>query len=62
MRTLFGVGTPLDLQGRSAAIAALLHAFWTFIDDAMTAIGLQRRDPIRPDPQSVRIVFVGSFA
>jgi transposase len=62
MRTLFGVGTPRGLQGRSAAIAALLHALWTFIDDAMTAIGLQRRDPMRPDPQSVGIVFVGSFA
>ena len=62
MRTLFGVGTPRGLQGRSAAIAMLLNIVWTFIDDAMSAIGLRRRDPMRPDTKSVEIVLVGLFA
>jgi transposase len=62
MRTLFGIGTPRGLQGRLAAITMRLSILWTFIDDAMTAIGLQHRDPTRPDPQSVGIVPVGSFA
>jgi hypothetical protein len=62
MRTLFGIGTPRGLQGRLAAITMLLSILWTFIDDAMTAIGLQHRDPTRPDPQSIGIVPVGSFA
>ena len=62
MRTLFGVGTPRGLQGRSAAIATLLTVSRTFIDDAMTAIGPQCRDPIRRDLPSVGIVLVGSVA
>jgi hypothetical protein len=62
MRTLFGVGTPRGLQGRSAAIARLLTVLWTFIDDGMTAIEPHRRDLMRPDPQLVRSVPVGSLA
>jgi len=62
MRTLFGVGTPRGLQGRSAAIATLVTVVWTFIDDIMTAIRPLRRDPIRPDRRSARIVLVGSAA
>ena len=62
MRTLFGVGTPRSLQGRSAAIAALLKLLWTFIDDAMTANWPQRRDPKRSDRQRVRFVLARSFA
>jgi transposase len=44
MRTLFGVGTPRSLQGRLAALGALLRALWTLIYDAMT-------------PHSRRLVF-----
>jgi transposase len=62
MRTLFGVGTPRGLQGRSAAVATLVTVLSTFIEDTMTAIGPQRGDPIRPNPQSVRIVLVGAVA
>jgi hypothetical protein len=39
MRTLFGVGTPRSLQGRMAALGALLSVMWALIDDAMTATG-----------------------
>jgi transposase len=62
MRTLFTVGTPRGLQGRSSATATLLHVLRTFIDDAITAIGRPPRDPMRPDSRLVGIVFVGSFA
>jgi hypothetical protein len=62
MRRLFGVGTPRGLQGRATVIATLLNVLWTLIDDVTTAIGPHRRDPIRPDLQSVWIVLVGSFA
>jgi transposase len=48
MRMLFGVGTPRGLQGRSAATATVLTVLWTVIDDAMTVIGPQRRDLMRP--------------
>jgi transposase len=46
MRTIFGVGTPRGLQGRSAAIATMLNILCAFIDEAMTALGPQHRDPI----------------
>jgi len=36
MRTLFGVGTPRSLQGRVAAVLALIMAVWTH------AVGLWR--------------------
>lgn len=36
MRTLVGVGTPRSLQGRLAALGALLSTGWTLIYDAMT--------------------------
>jgi transposase len=62
MRTLFGVGTPRGLQGRSAAIATLLNVLGTLIDDARTAIGPDPRDPLRPDPQLAGSMLVGSFA
>jgi transposase len=61
MRTLFGVGTPRGLQGRSAAIATLLNGLWTLIDDVMTATWPQRRDPARSDRHRVRFVLAGSF-
>jgi transposase len=38
MRTLFGVGTPRSLQGRVAAMDAMLSALRALIDEAMTAI------------------------
>jgi len=47
MRTLFGVGTPRSLQGRMAALGALLSVMWALIDDAMTATGLHRRGQAR---------------
>ena len=33
MRTLFGVGTPRGLQGRLAALVALVIALWTHVVD-----------------------------
>jgi transposase len=62
MRTLFGVGTPRGLQGHSAAMATMLIIVWTFIGNATTAIGAQRRDSKRRGLQAVGIVPVGSFA
>jgi transposase len=44
MRTLFGVGTPRSLQGRMAALGALLSVVWALIDHAMTATESHRRD------------------
>lgn len=43
MRTLFGVGTPRGLQGRLAALGAVLSTLWTFIYDAMTSNWAQPR-------------------
>ena len=49
MRTRFGVGTPRSLQGRAAAFGALIAAFWTCIEDALTAIWSPGRDHTRSD-------------
>ena len=35
MRTLFGIGTPRALQGRLAAFASVLAAWWSFTLDAI---------------------------
>ena len=56
MRTLFGVGTPRTLQGRSTALGALLSAIWTVMNDVMIAIRSQPRDHPRSDRQSLRFV------
>ena len=62
MRTLFGVGTPRSLQGRLAALGALLSMLWTVIDDAITATWRQGPDPTRSDRPSFGFVVAGSFA
>jgi transposase len=49
MRTLFGVGTPRSLQGRAAALDALIAALCTLIDDLIAAIWWpSRSDAIEP--------------
>jgi transposase len=55
MRTLFGVGTPRSLQGRVAALDAMLTALWALIDEAITAIWSQRRNHKRSDRPSFRL-------
>jgi transposase len=60
MRTLFGVGTPRSLQGRSAALRAVL-AFWTVIVDAMNAAA-PRRDHLELDRLTFRSVVAESVA
>lgn len=49
MRTLFGVGTPRSLQGRLAALTAVLTTLSTFIYDAIISQWSQRRKPARSD-------------
>ena len=39
MRTLFGVGTPRALQGRLAALGAVLSTLWSFVHNAIAPIG-----------------------
>src|SRR5438105_8699474 len=41
MRTLFGVGTPRALQGRLAALAAVLNGWWRLTVHAIVPCGLQ---------------------
>ena len=62
MRTLFGVGTPRSLQGRSAALGALLSAWWTVIVDAMNAAGAPCRDLLELDRPTFRSVVAQSVA
>jgi transposase len=62
MRTLFGVGTPRSLQGRSAQIASLLNLLWTLTDDVITAAWPQERDPEGSERYRVAFVLDGSFA
>lgn len=62
MRTLFGVGTPRSLQGRSAALGALLSALWTVIVDATNAAGAPRRDHRALDRPTFRFVVAESVA
>ncbi len=54
MRTLFGFGTPRGLQGRVAALGAVLSAFWNLTCEAITLSSRQIRLPA----QSVRSVNV----
>ena len=56
MRTLFGIGTPRSLQGRMAALGALLSVVSALIDDAMTAPWSHSRDYTRPDRPSFGFV------
>ena len=62
MRTLFGVGTPRSLQGRMAALGALLSVMWALIDDAMTATGLHRRGHARSECLSFGFAVAESVA
>jgi transposase len=59
MRTIFGVGTPRSLQGRLAALGALLSVCWTLIHDAITAAWSRRCDHERSDRRSFRFVVAG---
>ena len=52
MRTLFGVGTPRSLQGRVAALSAMIAAVWTLIDDAVAASWSFHRGQARSDDLS----------
>jgi transposase len=61
MRTLFGVGTPRSLQGRLAALGALLSVLWTLIDDAITATWSRRRAHTQSDHSSFGFVVAGSI-
>jgi transposase len=41
MRTLFGIGTPRGLQGRVAALTAVLSTLWSLVYEAIAPIGGQ---------------------
>ncbi len=41
MRTLFGIGTPRGLQGRLAALGAVLSTFWSLTYEAIALIWSQ---------------------
>ena len=62
MRTLFGVGTPRSLQGRSAALGALLNSLWTAIVDAMNAARALRDDHPKRDRPTLPSVVAESVA
>ena len=62
MRTLFGVGTPRSLQGRSVAYGAMITALWAFISNARTAICSPRRDHARSAGRLVGLRVVESVA
>ena len=36
MRSLFGMGTPRALQGRTVAVGAVLSTLWSVVDGAIT--------------------------
>jgi hypothetical protein len=40
MRSLFGMGTPRSLQGRLAAVCALVIALWTRVDGLWCDLGM----------------------
>ena len=44
MRTLFGIGTPRSLQGRLAAICALVVTWWTHVDGLSFDLGATAAD------------------
>lgn len=52
MRTLFGIGTPRALQGRSAALATVLTALWSLTLDAIDQRWHQS-SPLMPSGRSV---------
>jgi hypothetical protein len=62
MRTLFGVGTPRGLQGRLAALAAVLSTLWTFIDDATASNSAQSLDSTRSSRSVDGYILAQSFA
>lgn len=41
MRTLFGIGTPRGLEGRLAALVAVLSTLWSLTCDAIALIGVR---------------------
>ena len=45
MRTLFGIGTPRGLQGRLAALTAVLSALWSFVYEVIAPIRSQTGRP-----------------
>jgi transposase len=52
LRTLFGIGTPRGLQGRLAALGAMLSALWSLTYEAIAPISSQTDRPGR----AVRLV------
>ncbi len=50
MRTLFGIGTPRGLQGRLAALDAVLSTLWNLVYDTIAPIWSQTDYP-RPSAQ-----------
>ena len=57
MRTLVGVGTPRGLQGRLAALGALLSTGWTLIYDAMTVRSLSPMGTVAGSYGEMRLTF-----
>jgi transposase len=47
MRTLFGLGTPRALQGRAAAVLAVLSTLWYLVCDLLAPISTRRRSTRR---------------
>jgi len=43
MRTLFGIGTPRALQGRAAAVLAVISTLWNLVCDLLAPISAQLR-------------------
>ena len=58
MRTLFGIGTPRSLQGRLAAVAAVLRTLWSLVYDAIAPIW-NHTDCPRPSAQLANVSIVG---
>jgi len=58
MRTLFGIGTPRSLQGRLAAVAAVLRTLWSLVYDAIAPIS-NHTDCPRPSAQLANVSIVG---
>ena len=58
MRSLFGIGTPRSLQGRLAALCAVLSTLWSFVYAAIAAIWSQTECQ-RPSKQLANVSIVG---
>jgi transposase len=58
MRRLFGIGTPRSLQGRRAALGAVLSTLWSLVYDAIASIWRQT-DRQRPSAQLANVSIVG---